>query len=176
MGEIMNKDSVILASFACLGKTYFAKKYPSIAIDIDSLPYRMIEYSPSDNLERQKGSPNLVTTNSAFPANYIDEVLRCIGKYRFIFVTLSPAILQELEGLGLSYSILYPKFSRKERIMKDAEKRGNNYTFVKMLEGILSTPEERNSIVKNRKYDDFIVLEDDEYIEDYIKRKYTYAR
>ena len=110
--------------------------------------------------------------NPDYPQNYINDIVDNLGKYKFIFITLARELFAELDKLGIEYTILYPLPTRKQKILDDARKRGNNEHFVGILDKILSSNEEHDFLKNNCNYKEFIYLPDDEYVTDYINRMY----
>lgn len=163
-----DQQSSVFAVWGCLGKTYFCNKYSNLAVDLDSSRYQYAYEDEVKDLEVMKGLPNR-KINPKYPKNYAVDVKNCIGKYKYIFVAIAPEMFEELERLGIKYSIVYPKFSRKEIILNDARRRGNNLHFVQKLESILSSKEELTRLKKTRKYEKMYFLDDDVYLEDLIK-------
>ena len=109
--------------------------------------------------------------NPDYPANYVQEVLDNIGKYKVIFLTGGKDILSELDKLGVRYSILYPGRKRKDKVLHDAKERGNSDTFVQLLEDLLSTDDHRRSF-ESLHYERFGIIDDDRYMDEYLKENY----
>lgn len=178
MKQVIGKDETILiATFACLGKTTFAKTYPDVAIDIESIFYVYNhEVTPED--EETAKSSDLSTTNANFPANYVSDVVKNMKKYKFVFLTLSQEILAELDKLDIKYTILYPTEERRAQIVEDSIKRGNRGDFVEMIGKMLDddTHHDKFKFKSDLNYDAFEYLEAGDYIEDYIQENYEYER
>ena len=167
----INKDeSLIIASFACLGKTMFTNKYPDTAIDIESIHYARNYKNKDLNDEVAKGDANW-EPNPEYPANYIKDVVDNIGKYKVIFLTTAADALSELDKINVRYSILYPGQNRRQQILSDARKRGNDDTFVAFLDTLLSTNSHRKSF-EDLNSDNFVLFDDSKYIEQYIAENY----
>ena len=168
--KINDGESVLIASFACLGKTTFVKNNPNIALDIESIHYARIYDNKHPDDEVAKGDKNW-RQNPDYPANYVQEVLDNIGKYKVIFLTGGKDILSELDKLGVRYSILYPGKKRKNKVLNDAKKRGNDSKFIKFLDELLSTDDHRRSF-ESLHYERFEIIDDDRYIDEYLKENY----
>lgn len=160
------KKSKIIASFACLGKTYFANKYPDQAIDMESLTFR---YESDIANEGIKSDINL-KHNKLFPQNYIDNIVNNIGKYDYIFVVLSIPALKMLDDLDVQYSILYPDTSMLDVIIKRSKDRGNNDAMINLLHNNLVNNSEISLLKSILKCDNYIYMKGDDYIENLIER------
>lgn len=168
--KINSNESLIMASFACLGKTTFTDKNPDIALDIESIHYARNYNNKNPNDEIAKGDDNW-RLNSEYPSNYIKKVVDSIGKYRVIFLTTAEDALNELDKINIKYTILYPGPKRKRQILIDAQKRGNDKAFVTLLDTLLSSSAHRKSFEK-LEFEKFVTINDDSYIEQYISENY----
>lgn len=176
MKRVIGKhESVLIASFACLGKTTFAKNHPDVAIDIESI-YYIYNHEVARADEETAKSSDLSTTNVNFPDNYISDVVSNMEKFRFIFLTLSKEILSELDKLGIGYTILYPTKERRAQIVEDSKARGNRDDFIDMLSGMLDDDTHHDKFKDGLHYHTFEYLDAGEYIEDYIQENYEYER
>ena len=160
------KKSKIIVSFACLGKTYYASKYPNQSVDVESLPYRF----KSDFISEELKADASLEHNQSFPKNYVDEIVNNLGLYEYIFVVLSIPALKMLDDIGLEYTILYPDKTMIDVIIDRARKRGNNDTMIDLLYKNLSSSTELELTKSVLKCNSYIFVKDDEYIEDLIKR------
>lgn len=168
--KINNDETLLIASFACMGKTTYAKNYPSIALDIESIHYARQYSNKHPNDEVAKSDDNW-TSNPNYPANYVREVSDNIGKYKVIFLTGGKDILSGLDELNIKYSILYPGPNRKSQVLIDAKNRGNDENFVELLDNLLSSDRHRKSF-EDLNYERFEIIDDDKYMEEYIKENY----
>jgi len=168
--KIGASESVLIASFACLGKSMFAKKNPDIALDVESLHYARIYDNKHPDDEVAKGDKNW-KADPDYPANYVKEVVNNIGKYKVIFLTGGKDILSELDKLDIKYTILYPGSKRKAKVLADAKKRGNDDAFVQFLDNLLSTEDHRKSF-GSLNYERFEVIDDDRYMSEYLEGNY----
>lgn len=168
--KIGKDESLLIASFACLGKTTFTNKYPDLAIDIESIHYARKYKNKDLNDEIAKGSDNWMP-NPEYPENYINDVIDSIGKRKVIFLTTAVDVLSELDKLNIRYSILYPGKNRRAQVLSDARKRGNGPAFVSFLDSLMSTTTHRKSF-EDLNVDEFILIDDDQYVEQYITENY----
>lgn len=168
--KIGKDESLLIASFACLGKTTFTNKYPDLAVDIESIHYARKYMNKDLDDEVAKGDDNW-KPDPEYPANYIKDVVDNIGNRKVIFLTTAVDALSELDRLNIRYSILYPGQNRRDQVLSDARKRGNDDAFVAFLDTLLSTDAHRKSF-EDLNADKFVLIDDDQYIERYIKENY----
>tara|TARA_B100001105_G_C22391796_1_gene444775 strand:+ start:193 stop:1740 length:1548 start_codon:yes stop_codon:yes gene_type:complete len=168
--KMNSADTLLIASFASMGKTTFAQKHPDVALDIESIDYARIYSDRHPNDEVAKGEKNWID-NPDYPENYTKAVLDNLGKYRVIFLTLGKDILTELDKHNLKYTILYPGPNRKHRILSDSKRRGNDAEFVDFLDSLLSTPDHRLAL-EGVRYEHFDIIDDNSYIEAYLDTHY----
>jgi len=169
--KMINKDETLLiASFACMGKTTFANKHPELALDIESIHYARTYHNKHPNDEVAKGDKNWVE-NPSYPMNYVQDVIDNVGKYKVIFLTGGKDILTELDKLKVKYSILYPGRERKNQVLLDAKKRGNDDEFVTLLDDLLSTDAHRLEFSELH-YEKFEMINDQRYMDEYLKDNY----
>jgi beta-ribofuranosylaminobenzene 5'-phosphate synthase len=168
--KVNHDETLLIASFACMGKTTFAKQNPDIAIDIESIHYARIYKDKHANDEAAKGNNDWVE-NKLYPMNYVQDVIDNIGKYKVIFLTAGSDILKELDKKNVKYSILYPGEKRKVQVLEDAKKRGNDADFIQLLDDLLSSDTHRLGF-SDLQYEKFEVINDDRYMEQYIADNY----
>lgn len=176
----VNKGSHVLAAFGGMGKSHFARAYPSVAIDLEAIPYKYIYYRSEHlhALTRQdyEGLKQVHerTVNPNFPENYIHDIVQNLGRYAFIMVVLSPEALSGLEALDISYAIAYPEASAKGELMDRMRARGNNEAFISKIGQLLATQDEKEFLLGSLHPDAFFTLGPGEYIEDLIRREYGF--
>lgn len=163
-------ETLLIAGFAVMGKTTFARRYPDIALDVESIHYER-EYRDKDPDDEIAKNSIDWTLNPRYPGNYIKDVLIGIGKYKVIFLTLAQPVLGELDKLNIAYNILYPGPNRKLQILLDSSQRGNDQDFVDFLDGLLSTPAHRQEF-EAFQHEHFEIIDDDTYMEKYLSENY----
>lgn len=77
----------------------------------------------------------------------------------------------ELDEKNVSYSILYPGAKRKDKVLADARSRGNDEDFVALLNTLMSSPDHRLGF-NSLNYERFEIVNDDRYMDDYIRENY----
>lgn len=168
--KINDGESLLIASFACLGKTTFAKQYPKLALDIESIHHARIYEDRDLDDEVAKGQTNW-KKNPAYPMNYVQSVIDNLGKYKVIFLTGGKDILSELDKKDVPYLILYPGPNRKEKVLADARLRGNDDEFIALLDKLLSTDDHRLGF-SSLNYEKFEIINDSRYMDEYIRDNY----
>ena len=74
-------DTKIIAAWGCLGKTTFAKKYPSIALDLESVQYNYKYDFRELTDEIAKFNPCLGQfIHELYPYNYVGAILSNLGR------------------------------------------------------------------------------------------------
>lgn len=177
-----NKGSHVIAAFGGMGKSHFARSYPKLAVDLEAIPYKYIYHQPEHlrALDRQdyEGLKEVGDRmiNPAFPENYIHGIVQNLGRYAFVMVVLSPEALMGLEELGVSYSIVYPEDTpaAKSELIDRMRQRGNNAAFIGKIKQLLSTPDEKESLLSSLHPASFFTLGQGEYIQDLIRREYGF--
>jgi hypothetical protein len=174
----INQGSHVIATFGGMGKTYFARKYPELAVDLEAVQYKYIYHRPEDldaiDHGQHEGLKSISDRidNPSFPDNYVREIVRNLGKYSFVLIVLSPETLANLEELDVGYSLVYPDYSAKEDLIERIKRRGNNDAFVSKISKLLSTSDEKNHLLKTLKPLHFFTLGHHEYLEDLIRREF----
>lgn len=146
--NFINQNSKIFACFGCLGKTFFAQKYPYLSIDLESTTFRYTYDDTPDNIEAIKGNPDR-KNNPNFPNNYIKEIGDHFNRKAVILIALSEEALSKLDLAGIKYSIFYPNFIMKDELLERARQRGNSNYFIKKINTILSNSNELKMLYKN---------------------------
>jgi hypothetical protein len=86
--------------------------------------------------------------NPDFPDTYIKHIEESIGKHEFIFVSSHQVVREALEAKGIQHFIVVPRGADKDLYIKRYRQRGNEKSFVSMmndnfiefLESIKDTP------------------------------------
>ena len=124
----------IILAFPCMGKTYFAKYHPTLALDLESSDY-LFDKCGFEHLskERFKGLANRKRN-----PNGLNDYLTAIDKamkseqYEYIFTSQSPDVVKGIIHLG--YDVIYikpaPTNKAREIFVERALKRGNNQDWI----------------------------------------------
>lgn len=165
--HFLEEKSKIFATFACLGKTNFSKKYPHLSRDLEISNFRCL-FKSSEDIEGLE--PTLEQdVNPHFPQNYLCAIGKNYGKKAIIFIALSPEIMRILDNLGVLYSVIYPEKNMAPEILKRAKDRGNNKDFIKLLRKNLSNNNELNHITSNTRPKRIIIAKNQDTIESILK-------
>lgn len=115
-----DKRSIILMGFPGVGKTYIKEKYKG------SNDLKVLD-SDSSNFDK-----------SDFPNNYINYIKEQIGKYDIIMVSTHAAVRDAIKNSMISricpIYICYPSLDIKDEWLERLLKRGNNETFIKLID------------------------------------------
>lgn len=117
-----------------MGKTYFAKHHPTLALDLESSDYffdkRGFEHLSSEEFKgiaNRKRNPNGLSDY----LTAIDEAIKS-GLYEYIFTSQSPDVVKGIIHLG--YDVIYikpaPTNKAREIFVERALKRGNNRDWI----------------------------------------------
>ena len=122
--------SRLILAFPCMGKTYFAKRYPHLAIDMESSDYMFLHKGDKGvDKEAFKGRTDRIPN-----PNGVEEYVKAIveemdrGEFEYIFISQHPQVVKKLISLDYDLTFIKP-FNTPEsyRIYEDrARKRGNN--------------------------------------------------
>lgn len=110
----MKIDTIIISAFPGCGKTTATRKLKEQLTLIDS------DSSTFDKMY--------------FPSNYIEHIKSQMGKQEIIFVSSHETVRRALEAEGIEYFLFYPSLNRKEEFLDLYYNRGNNETFINVLD------------------------------------------
>ncbi len=137
---------MIVAGYAGVGKSMFARATAAISIDLHSMPYRRILPNERDEGESIKAAPYLLA-NPAFPYNYIAAILEAESKYEYVLIPPIGSVLSQIyRDYQIPYLLCYPSIELKEEYRQRFLSRGNTADFtdvfiaqwderIQMLEG-----------------------------------------
>ena len=153
--------TIVFACFASLGKSFAANKIKD-CLDLDSTMFKWI-YKSKGNIETLKGTTDR-EKNPDWPHNYQAEVIKNLGKYKYIFISLNaPEILQKLDELNIENYILLPKRDIKQTILERLKDRNNSMEFINSID------EKFDEILDYYKdFKNVIYLEKDQFVKDII--------
>lgn len=129
---------MLIASYAGCGKSTAAQKLGPNAVDLPSMPYRLLpRVDPSclagPEMEREKGALHHIA-DPRFPHNYVLDILKeeRTGK-TVLFPTIVPVIDMLVERYGRDVLVVYPEDGLKEEYRQRFVKRGNSATFLDLF-------------------------------------------
>lgn len=112
----------IISAFPGTGKSTFHNKNKDNSIDSDSSEFSWVI---DEGIKKR---------NPEFPANYINHIKENIGKVEFIFVSSHAEVREALLDSCLFFYLVYPDPSRKSEFIDRYKQRGNDDSFVKLLD------------------------------------------
>jgi len=72
---------------------------------------------------------------SAFPANYITHIKKCMDEgYARIFISSHKEVRNALVENNLPFTLVYPEMGLKDEYIERYKKRGNNIAFIEMMQ------------------------------------------
>jgi hypothetical protein len=107
----MENNTLIIAGFPGIGKSYLKKQYGESVSDSDSSKF------PKDE----------------FPQNYIKHLKSLIGKKSIILVSTHKVVLNGLENENIPYILAHPKFDLKNEYLERYKERGSPTHFIELL-------------------------------------------
>jgi hypothetical protein len=115
----------IISAFPGVGKSYYHKLHPDTTLDSDSSNFSWVKDENGNNTKER--NPN-------FPQNYIEHIKSNIGKYEYIFVSSHKEVIEALLDNCLFFYLIYPDSRRKEEFIQRYKDRGNDESFIELLE------------------------------------------
>lgn len=102
---------MIISAFCGTGKTYLCDN------NEDIIEFECWKYKQKD-----------------FPDNCIQDILDSIDKFKIIFISTNPLVINKLVRLGMDVLMVYPDMTLKEEYIKRFKKRGSTKDFILMLD------------------------------------------
>lgn len=135
------KETIIVSAFCGTGKTYLAEKFTDTYQEIECWEYR----------------------EGDFPNNYVQDVIKALGKIKYLFISTDPVILKELNKLGMEIYLIYPKNELRYEYLDRFLERDSPYDFIGT---IIKYWNVWINELKEQDYCKHIVLESGEYLAD----------
>ena len=130
-------ESKIVAVFPTLGKTYYAKHHPKVALDLESSQFMFDRTGYEDmDPEQFKGLPNRVPNPSGV-GDYSRAIITASGsgQFRYIFISQHPEVIKKLIAAGKEIWFVIPTNTEENRreFCKRALERGNSTVWMKKV-------------------------------------------
>jgi len=126
---------MIIAGFAGIGKTVFARKTDKRIIDLESSAYKwlLLDSDCKCSTESQKGLSTR-TLNPEWPGNYIDDIEKynLFDDVDYILVAPTEDIMYYLELRN--FYIVIPSLDSKQEMLQRYRDRGNSKEFVNKMD------------------------------------------
>ena len=151
---------IVIAGFAGIGKTYLGKKYKNV-LDLDSAPYK---YMVENIDERKKGKNKEISPE--WPMNYVEKIIEEANNYDIVLINLNKEARKILEEIGFKYYLCFPNKNQKEKYLNRFITRGNPKEFVELQSYYF----ENELPLLYHESMEKMILDGDEYIEDYLLR------
>jgi len=137
------KDTQLVSAFPGTGKSYYFKNTSKEVLDSDSSTF----------------------DKSEFPENYISHIKKNMGKVDVILISSHEEVRDALVDADLDFTLIYPDKSLKDEYIQRYKDRGNEESFIKLLDTNWHT---WLSDVVNQKNAKHIVLKSGEFLGDVI--------
>lgn len=110
--NLINKKTKLISAFPGTGKSYFYKNTDKKVLDSDSSTF----------------------DKSDFPKNYIEHIKKKLGKVDIILISSHKEVRDALVDENLDFTLVYPNTELKDEYLERYEERGNEPSFIKMLD------------------------------------------
>lgn len=110
---------MIISGFPGVGKTYYSKNTKQSVLDSDSSTFSWIK-------------PGI--RNPKFPENYIHHIKQNLDRFDVVLVSSHKTVRDALVANGLFFILVYPDRSLKCEYIQRFINRGNDQSFVDMLD------------------------------------------
>ena len=131
----------VYAAFCGCGKTFLSKTFPDNYIEIECWEYR----------------------SGDFPTNYVDDVIKAIGKIKYLFISTDPEILKEINKRGIKIKLYYPDNTLRNEYLDRFINRQSPVDFIGVL--MVNWDKWINEL-KEQEYCEHIVLQSGQYLYD----------
>lgn len=121
----------VIGAFTGTGKSFLAERYNNV-IDLDLGNYRFIYDGPDDVPFEARKAMKKYDIQPEWPQNYLDAVMKSIGRYGIVLVTYCPELEHFLYSKGIELYYFMPKASAWGVIEKRLRARGNNEKFIEI--------------------------------------------
>lgn len=155
---------MIIAAFACTGKTTIAKNNKNY-IDLESSDYKWIFDESIKNIdkEKRKGAPGR-TLNPEWPYNYINKIKELKDVYEYVLIVPDTEVLMHLDFDEINYLVVVPEKDNKKEYIERAKRRENHQVFIDFIDRFYEVLIEVLYVsVDNER---IIILEKGKYLED----------
>jgi hypothetical protein len=123
---------MIIAAYAGVGKTTYAKLHAEDTLDFVCMPYKYEQSDEADKGEAGKAcSEN--TMDPEWPFNYVDALEKIKDGHKFILIPSDTAVLYLLKERGMPFLLVTPLRSAKEEYRRRFIERGNSNEFIEIF-------------------------------------------
>ena len=136
-----NIETKICAAFCGTGKSYLCNKFPNTYKEVECWEYR----------------------SGDFPNNCIQDILKEIGKTKYLFISTDPTILRGLNKFDITIDLFYPENELRNEYLDRYIERDSPYDFIgTMMKNWNIYIDE----LKEQNYCKHTVLKNGEYLQD----------
>jgi hypothetical protein len=137
------KNTIICAAFCGTGKSYLCNNFSESYKEIEDWEYR----------------------NGDFPNNYIQDVIKMIGRTQYLFISTEPLILKELNKLNVDVKLIYPENKLRNEYLDRFIERDSPHDFIG---AIMKYWNVWINELKEQNYCEHIILKSGQYLQDVI--------
>jgi len=142
-GESRPFERLLYAAFCGTGKSYLCNNFADDYMELECWKYRQGD----------------------FPDNYIQDVIRAMGKTKYLFISTDPVILKELNKRGIKIYLYYPQNKLRNEYLDRFLERDSPQDFIGAIMKCWDTWIDE---LKAQNYCKHIVLNSGEYLQDVI--------
>ena len=117
-------NTKVISGFPGVGKSYLFNNTDLKVLDSDSSNFSWIKDSEGRNTKER---------NPDFPQNYIDHIKKNIGKVDIILTSSHDVVRKALKESCIDYILVHPNIRAKEEYIERYTQRGNDESFIKMI-------------------------------------------
>ena len=132
---------MLCAAFCGTGKSYLCNNFADDYMELECWEYRQGD----------------------FPNNYVKDVIKAIGKTKYLFISTDPVILKELNKRGIKIHLYYPQNELRNEYLDRFIERISPQDFVGAV--MINWHTWINEL-KDQNYCNHIVLQTGEYLQD----------
>jgi len=144
----MDINTILYAAFPGTGKSYLCTNFADTCKEIECWKYR----------------------EKDFPENYIQEVIKFLGKTKYLFISTDPVILKGLNKLNIKIHLVYPQNKLKKEYHKRYRERKSHTDFIEAYDKYWDI---WLNELKEQKYCNHIILKKGQYLQAILKTDLT---
>lgn len=117
--------AIIISAFPAVGKSYLYDNQDKLGLKVSDSDSSKFSWIPNSNPKER--NPN-------FPTNYINHIKEIQPNYDLVLVSSHKNVRDSLMENNMKFIIVYPSKEVKEVYMKRYKQRGNDQSFIDMMD------------------------------------------